>query len=176
MSVKLDWYIFQLNTAENFSSFQKLITSIVPKGCSVFALSNVKHNPYWTSKLDRKMVLTNYIFVLCNLKYHGSKIIKALRSFEVEAEVLKGMDGKPVKLSDEEIEHMISLSKGFENIEFVDSTFSLGDKIKVMSGPMSGFEGNISLITAEYIYCPIKIMNKLANIPFLREDIVKLKR
>lgn len=174
MPYKLDWYVFQLNTSENFSSFQKLISSIIPKGCSVFALSNVKPNEYWSSKLDRKMVITNYIFILCNLKLHATKIIRALRSFEIEAEILKGMDNKPVKLTDDEITHLMELSGVVKDPELLETKYSLGDTIKVVSGPLRGFTGNISVITFEHIYCPIKIKNRIINIPLLREDIEKI--
>lgn len=175
MGKNLKWYVIQMNTPSNFSSFQRLISSIIPKGCAVFSPSTTKQNSYWSSRLDRKMVVADYMFVLCDIKWHCPKIIRALRTQNIEASILKGFDGKPFVLSEEDIDRMVEIDKAFKSLEFQDSEFSLGNCISVVSGPMKGFSGNISLITSEYVYCPVKIINEIVNVPFLREDVVKIR-
>lgn len=168
--------MLSLNLSKNFSTTQKILTSILPKGTSVFALSKVSHHEYWPTKLDRNMVLTNYAFVLCDIKQHGNHIVRSLKSADIEAEILTGMDGKPVRLTNKEIQYLHKLGETFQNVEFVDNNFGYGDEIRVMSGPYNGYKGTISLITKEHVYSMAKIGNSVINVPFIREDIVNITK
>lgn len=171
MKDELNWYILELNTSDSFSIYYKRVSSIIPKGCAVLAISKVKHHDYFSSKVDRTVLLTNYIFVLCNLKKHSSQIIKSLKAYGIEASIMDGLDGNPLVVTPEEIEKLKLSESIFTSSENYD--YTPGEYINVVSGPMRGFKGTISLVTAKYIYCSSRVGKIITNVPFLRSDIEK---
>lgn len=167
---ELKWYILELNTSDSFHIYYKRVSSIIPKGCAVLAMSKVKHHDYFASRIDRTVLLTNYIFVLCNLEKHSKAIIKALKAYGIDASIMDGLDGKPLEVQPEEVEQL----KVAENsIESEEEEFTPGEHIMCVSGPMKGFTGNISLVTNKYIYCSTRVGKIITNIPFMKSDISK---
>ena len=158
----LKWYVLMLNTPKSFSIYHKQISAIIPKGCAVLAVSKVRHHPYFYTKLDRKIVFNDYVFILCNLEKHGKQIIKLLKARGIGASILEDQNKKPLEISVDEI---MRIKKDDTNLS-VDSKYKLGEQIKVVYGPMSGFIGNISQITDNYISCFARIGDIVTHIPF----------
>ena len=171
--VELKWYILELNTSDSFNIYYKRVSSIIPKGCAVLAISKVKHHDYFASKVDRTVLLTNYIFVLCNLEKHSKAIIKALKSLGIEASIMDGMDGKPLVVSPDEITKLKEAEEPKAGAE--EQEYKPGEYITVVSGPMRGFTGNISLVTEKYLFCSLRVGKAVTNVPFLRQDVEKIK-
>lgn len=173
MKDELKWYVLELNTSDSFQIYYKRVSSIIPKGCAVLAISKVKHHDYFSTKIDRTVLLTNYIFVLCNLKKHCKDIIKSLRLLGIEASVLDGLDGKPLVIEPEEIAKIKSTEN--EHMTISNGTYKPGDYITVTSGPMRGFKGNVSQVTEKYILCTVRVGKIITSVPFPRQDIEKVK-
>lgn len=174
MDNELKWYVLELNTSDSFNIYYKRVSSIIPKGCAVFAISKVKHHDYFSSRIDRTVLLTNYIFVLCNIKKHSKYIIKALKSLGIEASILDGLDGNPLEISPDDIEKIKNSGISKSIYECVD--YNPGEYIEVIAGPMRGYIGSISSVTDKYVYCSIRVGKIVTSVPFIRQDIVKVKK
>lgn len=170
---ELKWYVLELNTSDSFSIYYKRVSSIIPKGCAVMAISKVKYHDYFASKVDRTVLLTNYIFILCNLEKHIKAIIQALKHLGIEASLLDGLDGKPLEVSSYDIAQMKQSEEPKASAEEQD--YKPGEYISVVSGPMRGFTGNISLVTSKYLFCSLRVGKAVTNVPFLRQDVIRLK-
>ena len=173
MKDELKWYILELNTSDSFNIYYKRVSSIIPKGCAVLAISKVKHHDYFASKVDRTVLLTNYIFVLCNLEKHSKDIIKALKSLGIEASIMDGMDGKPLVVSPEDITKIKAAEEPKASAE--EQEYKPGECVAVVTAPMGGFTGNISRVTEIYLFCTLGVGKAVTNVLFLRQDVEKVK-
>lgn len=166
-----NWYILDISTVQSFKSYYKKIVSIIPKGCAVLTLSKSKYNEYFNNQLSRSVLISNYIFILCDLDKHIKKIIKALNAIGIEAYLLTDYNNNPVIVPTEDIMRLRELEEQVKTEE----EYKLGYKIRVKYGPMKGFISTISLITDKYIFCPIRLGKTITNIPLLRQDIELLQ-
>lgn len=173
MTDGLKWYVLELNTSDSFQIYYKRVSSIIPKGCAVLAISKVKYHDYFSTKIDRTVLLTNYIFVLCDLKKHCKSIINSLKTLGIEASVLDGLDGKPLVIDPEDIAKIKSTEKDVVQQNNVD--YKPGDFIYATSGPMRGFKGNVSQVTERYVLCTVRVGKIITSVPFIRQDIDKVK-
>ena len=112
-----NWYILDISTVQSFKSYYKKIVSIIPKGCAVLTLSKSKYNEYFNNQLSRSVLISNYIFILCNLDKHMKKIIKALNAIGIEAYLLTDYNNNPVIVPTEDI---IRLRELEEQVKFED--------------------------------------------------------
>ena len=168
-----DWYIVEVNTSKNFKVLRSMLNSVMPKGCSVFVTSYNNYSKKQRGKLGKRVFLTDYLFILCNLEKHMPKIISNIESLGVSARVLMDAKDEPVKLKDEDLDWLKTLDNLTKKIEVVDEEYSIGDRILAVDSPLKGFTGNISAITEDRIYSTIKLKDKTYNISFRREDIIK---
>ena len=92
-----DWYIVEVNTSKNFKVLRSMLNSVMPKGCSVFVTSYNNYSKKQRGKLGKRVFLTDYLFILCNLEKHMPKIISNIESLGVSARVLIDAKDEPVK-------------------------------------------------------------------------------
>lgn len=86
---------------------------------------------------------------------------------------MDGLDGKPLVVSSEEIAKLKQAEEPKLSAEEKD--YRPGEYIAVVSGPMCGFTGNISLVTEKYLFCSMRVGKAVTNVPFLRQDVEKIK-
>lgn len=169
-----EWYIIEINTPNNFKKLRGMVTSVMPKGCSVIVTSQNKFSPKQRRCLKKSVFLSNYLFVLCDYDKHMSQILDNIESIGIRAEVLVDQaTNVPITLNKEEQEWLFSLYELTSDIDFIDEEFNVGDRFRVVDSPMRGFSGNILALTPEKVYSTIQINKKNYNVCFRREDIVK---
>ena len=83
-----DWYIIEVNTPKNLKKLRSMVTASVPKGCSVVVTSQSRHSLKQRKSLQKRVFLTNYIFVLCNFREHMQAILTNLESIGIPAKFL----------------------------------------------------------------------------------------
>lgn len=172
--MKKEWYVIEINTPNNFKKLRGMVTSVMPKGCSVIVTSQNRFSPKQRKCLKKSVFLSNYLFVLCDYEKHMAQILDNISALGIRADVLIDQGkNKPITLDVEEQEWLFSLYELTKEIDFIDEEFSIGDKIRAIDSPMKGFVGHISALTPERIYSTIQINNKTFTICFRREDLVK---
>lgn len=92
-----------------------------------------------------KLFYPGYIFVSCNLT-------KGIEHFLLSnSKVLNfvGPKNKPQALSRKEVERMLEKAKSTKGKERVETSFRIGDSVKIIDGPFSDFSGAINEINYE---------------------------
>ena len=169
-----DWYIVEVNTPKNLKKLRSMVTASVPKGCSVVVTSQSRHSLKQRKSLQKRVFLTNYIFVLCNFREHMQAILTNLESIGIPAKVLiDPQTNVPVVLDDDDLMWLYHLDGMTREIEFKDDVYEIGDKIRAVGSPMKGFVGNVTGLTPERVFSSIKLKENTYNISFKREDIIK---
>lgn len=172
--MKKEWYIIEINTPNNFKKLRGMVTSVMPKGCSVIVTSQNRFSPKQRKCLKKSVFLSDYLFVLCDYEKHMAQILNNIEALGIRAEVLVDQGtNEPVTLNETAQAWLFSLYELTRDIDFVDNEFNIGDKIRAIDSPMKGFVGHVSAITPERIYSTIQINNNTYSICFRREDLVK---
>lgn len=118
---------------------QDRITEIIIPEETVF---EVKHGK---RKTKVKNFLPGYIVLKVALDKKLKDYINALPSVVS----FVGTKTEPVPLSENEIQRIIGRVKERENVETIETAFQIGDPVKVIDGPFTGFNGTVKEVNYE---------------------------
>lgn len=118
---------------------QERITDIIIPEETVF---EVKHGK---RKTKIKNFLPGYIVLRVALDKKLKDYINSLPSVVS----FVGTKTDPVPLSETEIQRIIGRVKERENIETIETAFQVGDPVKVIDGPFTGFNGTVKEVNYE---------------------------
>lgn len=102
-------------------------------------------------KIHREKVhYPGYIMIEANLKSEAFHMIKSTPGFITFLGEGRGSKSHPVPMREEEINRILNrINNISENNEIINIPFIVGETIKVIDGPFSGFNGTIEKINEE---------------------------
>lgn len=146
----MNWYILQVPSGSENKIRDLIISTAAKQGISdafgEIVLPSAEQHVLKRGKevaMDKKL-LPGYIMIKMDLHDQSLNVIKSLNK------IVKflGLDKTPVPVEESEIKRVLDRAKD-ASITKVKADYSIGDELKVMSGPFDGLVGKISAIDYE---------------------------
>lgn len=146
MAERARWYV-----VHTYSGYENAVATAIMKAAESRKMTDLilevsipmetvtEHTDSGEKTVERK-VFPGYVLVKMILTDDSWHLIHNVRG----ATGFVGSDGKAVPLTEEEI-----LSLGVEHREVVVTSFEVGDTVKVIDGPLAGFNGTVDEVEPE---------------------------
>jgi transcriptional antiterminator RfaH len=163
----LKWYVVKTKPL----SEDKALRNLIMQGIEVY-LPKIKKTLWRRRKKIEllKPLFPGYLFAKFSIESHFRKV-----SYTIGVSKIVSFNGFPVPLEDEEIEFMKAReSNGF--ISIGEESFKRGERVRVVKGPFSGFEGLFEreLEDGERVEILLKFLSHKAKIAIEKDFIEKL--
>jgi len=171
-----NWYVLFTGYENTLVTMKRLVKSCLPKGCGVYVPVTVKGSAERPNRFYHQSVYPFYMFICCTEVKQLDILLKKMKELKIDGYFLTNENGEPAALSSDEIRN-ITATKETKDKPITDlNGFSLGDTVRVKSGPFLGYESSISILTKEFAFVPLETKKKKRTIdlPVLYCDLEKI--
>lgn len=134
---RVDWYALHVITGKELDIKRYLIEG----GIDSFApRRKLRERKFGEWQNVERILFPGYVFVKTNMH---EKIYYKLTSVSGVINILKGASENPTPIDEEEMKLVFRFASDKDLVEISDIIFDDNQRIKVISGPLQGYEGNI---------------------------------
>ena len=169
-----DWYVLFTGYENSLATMKTLVKSVLPKGCGAYAPVMIKGYKDRPNRFHNTSLYPFYIFICCTEESQLGILERKMNAMHIDGYFLRHPNGSPAKLTSDDIRE-IELRNASQDMKLLTEKdgFSSGVRVRVVSGPLDGYEGSVAYITNEYVYVSMVTKKKQLTIevPFLYSDL-----
>ncbi len=169
-----DWYVLFTGYENSLVTMKRLVKSVLPRGCGTYAPVIVKGHKDRPTRFHNQSLYPFYLFICVTEENQLAILEKKMRSLRIDGYFLRKPDGSPAKLTSDDIREIELRNMSQERDILTEKNgFSAGVRVRVISGPLEGYESSVAYITKDYVFVAMTTTRKNLNIevPMLYSDL-----
>jgi len=146
-----EWYVLQVRTGEE-AAIRDYIKRKLPGINALAPQREMKERKDGKWKIRIRTLFKGYVFVNCNMAVEEYYMLNNITGV---ISILKGAASSPTPVPEEEMCFVLRLTKDDDLVGITDIVL-VGDKVKVASGVLEGYEGQIIKVDKRHFRAKVK--------------------